>query len=312
MDLRRFDLNLLVVLDALMRERNVSRAAESLFIGQSAMSHALNRLRDLLDDPILVRTADGMKPTPRALEIIGPVREALKEIARAISPPERFDPSRSTHRFVIAASDYIEYLIIPPLMERVYRDAPGIDFHIIKPEQALPVQDLEDGTVDIALGFTRDMDAPKRFRSELLFEDERVCVVRKDHPEIKRKLSLEQYLRLEHIRVSPLGQKTGIIDEWLAGHGLKRRIALIVPHFLYAPSIVATTDMILAPPLRIAKQFTRISPLKILAMPIDVPHYQISMVWSPVHDKDPGHYWLRDQVRIIARSISEKSSVTPS
>jgi DNA-binding transcriptional LysR family regulator len=308
MNLRKFDLNLLVALDALMRERNVSRAADSLFIGQSAMSHALNRLRELLDDPVLVRTAEGMRPTTRALEIIGPVREALQQIEDVISPPERFDPAKSARRFVISASDYIEYLIIPPLMERVFRAAPGIDFHIVKPEQALPEQDLEAGTVAIALGFTRDMNAPKRLRSELLFEDERVCVVRKEHPEIKRTLSLQQYLKLEHIRVAPSGKKTGVIDEWLAARGLKRRIALIVPHFLYAPYIVSTTDMILAPPLRIARQFTRISPLKTVPMPIDVPHYQISMVWSPVHDRDPGHCWLREQVRVIAESISEMAS----
>jgi len=308
MRLRDFDLNLLTAFDVLMQEGSVSRAAERMFITQSAMSHALNRLRDLLDDPILVRTSEGMKPTPRAKTMAAQVRKVLGEIQQIVGEPERFHPATSKHQFVIEAADYMEYMILPPLMERIYRDAPGIDVQIKKPESYFPEKAMENGSTDIVLGFDKDLDIPSRLNKEVLFEDQRVCLVRKDHPLVKRKLSLQLFLKLDHIRVSPTGVKSGAVDKALFDKNQERRIALLVPHFLYVPHILITTDMISSPPLRIAKQFIQISPLKMLPIPLELPPYQINMVWSPIREKDPAHIWLRAQIKIISEEIDSNKS----
>lgn len=303
MRLRDFDLNLLTAFDVLMQEGSVSRAAERMFITQSAMSHALNRLRDLLDDPILVRTSEGMKPTPRAKTMTAQVREVLGDIQQIVGEPERFDPATSKHQFVIEAADYMEYMILPRLMERIYHDAPGVEVQIKKPEPYFPEQAMENGSTDIVLGFDKDLDVPNRLNKEVLFEDQRVCVVRKDHPLVKQKLSLQLFLKLDHIRVSPTGIKLGAIDNALSEKNQERHIALMVPHFLYTPHILATTDMISSPPLRIAKQFMQISPLKMLPLPLKLPPYKISMVWSPIRKNDPAHVWLRTQIKTISKEI---------
>jgi len=304
MKLRDFDLNLLIAFDALMKEGNVSRAAERMFITQSAMSHALNRLRDLLDDPVLVRTSEGMKPTPRAKSMSAQVCEVLRDIQQILGQPEHFEPATSKRQFVIEGADYMEYMLLPPLMGRIYHNAPRVDIQIKKPETNFPKKDMENGNTDILLGFDKNLEVPSQFIKEILFEDERVCLVRKDHPLVKRKLTLQQYLEMDHMRVSPTGNKFGAIDQALSVQGLKRRIALMVPHFLYAPHILTTTDMILSPPLRIAEQFTRISPLKVLPLPLKLPPYKICMVWSPIREKDRAHIWLRTQIQNIGKEIA--------
>jgi len=300
MKLRDFDLNLLLAFDALMKENSVSKAAERMFITQSAMSHALNRLRDLLDDPVLVRTSEGMKPTVRAKSMKSQVREVLREIQKIVGEPKHFHPSTSKHQFVIEAADYIEYMLIPPLMQRIYQDAPGVDIQIKKPSPSFPEKAMEDGNTDVLLGFNKDIDTPSRFIKEILFEDERVCLLRKDHPVVKGKLNLTQFLELDHMRISPTGNKSGAIDKALLSKGKQRRIALVVPHFLYAAHILSTTDMIMSPPLRIAKQLIRFSPVKILTLPLKMPPYQVCMAWSPIREKDPAHIWLRTQIRNIS------------
>lgn len=303
MKLRDFDLNLLLAFDALMKEDSVSKAAARLFITQSAMSHALNRLRDLLDDPILVRTSEGMKPTSQAKAMKPQVREVLKAIRHIVGGEKHFQPSTSKHQFVIEAADYIEYMILPPLMEKIYHDAPGIDAQIKKPEPNFPEKAMDDSDTDILLGFNKDVAAPSRFNKEILFEDERVCLLRKDHSLAKEKMTIAQFAKMDHLRISPTGNKSGAIDEVLLSKGLERHIALVVPHFLYASHILSTTDMIMSPPLRIAKQLIRFSPLKIRPLPLKMPPYQICMAWSPIRDKDPAHVWLRSQIQNICKEL---------
>jgi len=303
MKLKDFDLNLLLAFDALMKECSVSKAAERMFITQSAMSHSLNRLRDLLDDPVLVRTSEGMKPTPRAMSMKSQVCVVLQDIQQIVSEPKYFDPSTSKHQFVIEAADYMEYMILPPLMERIYHDAPGVDIQIKKPESHFPEKAKDDGNTDILLGFNKDIDAPSRFNKEILFEDERVCLLRKDHPLVKKELTLSQFIDLNHMRISPAGNKLGAIDQVLLSKGLERRIVLMVPHFLYAPHILSTTDMILSPPLRVAEQLIRFSPLKIMSLPLKMPPYQVCMTWSPIREKDPAHIWLRTQIRNVSEGL---------
>ncbi|MEI7994903.1 MAG: LysR family transcriptional regulator [Methylococcaceae bacterium] len=301
--LRTFDLNLLVAFDVLMRELNVTRAAEHMFITQSAMSHILHRLRQQLDDPLLVKTPTGMKPTERALAMIGPVRALLSEMEQLIQPPLEFEAGTSQRRFVLAATDYMELLLIPQLSGLIDQIAPGIDIHVIRTESSFPVAQLESGSLDVVLGFESVLNPPAHLNCHLLFSDRMACVVRQNHPLIRKAPSLEEYVTVPHMLISRTGSNMGVIDQKLTELGLERRIKLIVPHFLSAPLIVAETEMILSLPYRIAEQFKRFAPLEIFPVPIELPAYDLCMIWHPLFDKDPAHLWLRDKIIAIGRNI---------
>lgn len=303
-ELHNFDINLLVAFDLLMEEKNVSRAAERMFVTQSAMSHTLQRLRQQLDDPLLVKTPAGMKPTDRALSLVDPVKAVLRDIKRLIRAPEEFDPAQSRRRFVIAATDYMDLLVLPPLVERITLSAPGIDIHVKRTEAPFPEEDLEHNDLDVVLGFDAILKPPAYLSRTKLFEDRMACVVGRQHMIGKSgRLTLEEYVSRKHMLISRTGTRAGLIDEWLAERGLARRIALIVPHFLSAPFIVAKTDMILSLPERIAIEFIGLAPLKTVAIPIELPAYDLVMVWHPLHDLDPAHRWLRDQIVEVCRNL---------
>jgi DNA-binding transcriptional LysR family regulator len=303
-ELHNFDINLLVAFDLLMEEKNVSRAAERMFVTQSAMSHTLQRLRQQLDDPLLVKTPAGMKPTDRALSLVDPVKAVLRDIKRLIRAPEEFDPAQSRRRFVIAATDYMDLLVLPPLVERITLGAPGIDIHVKRTESPFPEEDLEHNDLDVVLGFDAILKPPAYLSRTKLFEDRMACVVGRQHMIGKSgRLTLEEYVSRKHMLISRTGTRAGLIDEWLAERGLARRIALIVPHFLSAPFIVAKTDMILSLPERIAIEFIGLAPLKTVAIPIELPAYDLVMVWHPLHDLDPAHRWLRDQIVEVCRNL---------
>jgi len=300
-NLRTFDLNLLVAFDVLMRELNVTRAAEQMFVTQSAMSHILNRLRQKLDDPLLVKTPAGMKPTERALALIEPVRGLLAELEQLIQPPLEFEAGISQRSFAIAATDYLEFLLIPALSGLINQIAPGIDIHVKRTETAFPVAQLENGSLDVVLGFESVLDPPAQLHCQKLFDDEMVCVVRQNHPVIRSAPSLEQYIAVPHMLISWKGSPAGIIDQYLQELGVERRIKLIVPNFLSAPLIVAQTDMILSLPYKLAKRFTTFVPLEIFPVPLNLPNYDFVMIWHPLQDKDPAHLWLRDKITAISR-----------
>ena len=302
-NLRTFDLNLLVAFDVLLRELNVTRAAEQMFVTQSAMSHSLHRLRQQLDDPLLVKTPSGMKPTERALALIGPVRALLQEMEQLIQPLLEFEPTSSSRRFVLAATDYMELLLLPGLSALIEQLAPEVDLHVKRTESAFPLAQLENGSLDVVLGFKSVLSPPADLNSMPLFSDRMACVVRQDHPQLRAAPSLQEYLALPHMLISRTGSHVGLIDQKLTEMGLERRIKLIVPHFLSAPMIVAQTDMVLSLPYRIAVQFKKIAALNIFPVPIDLPSYDLVMIWHLLRDKDPAHCWLRDRIATIGRSI---------
>jgi DNA-binding transcriptional LysR family regulator len=302
-NLRTFDLNLLVAFDVLMRELNVTRAAEQMFITQSAMSHTLHKLRQQLDDPLLVKTPSGMKPTERALALIDPVRALLVETERLIQPPLAFDAATSQRRFVLAATDYIEFLLMPEFSGRIEKIAPGIDLHVKRTETSFPGTQLENASLDVVLGFESVLNPPVHLHRQYLFSDKMACVVRQGHPLISKPPSLEEFVAVPHMLISRTGSNVGIIDQNLAELGLERRIKLIVPHFLSAPLIVAKTDMILSLPYRIAEQFTKIAPLITFPVPLQLPEYDLCMIWHPLRDKDPAHQWLRFNITEFCHDI---------
>jgi DNA-binding transcriptional LysR family regulator len=302
-DLRTFDLNLLVAFNLLMQERSVSRAAEKMFISQPAMSHVLQRLRQQLEDPLSVKTPTGMVPTARALALVDPLAALLKEVEGLIKAPAPFEPGTSRRSFVIAATDYVEALLLPKLAPRIARLSPGIDIHFKRTSTRFPLDELERGDIDMVLGFEVMLKPPKHLHCEALFADDMVFMARIGHPVVNAALTLEDYIGLPHIMVSRTGASAGQVDDWLEAHGRERRVALTVSHFLSASMTVAQTDRVMAVPRRIAEQFARNLPVQLVPLPMDLPNYDTVMVWHPLQEQDSPHRWLRGEVRAACAEL---------
>lgn len=301
MNIKTFDLNLLKSFDALLDECSVSRAAARVHLSQPAMSNALARLRDALNDPVLVRTPQGMEPTARALALKGPVRQALLQIETALSAQPDFDPRTAQRTFVIAATDYMEFLVLPRLMRVLEAHAPGIDIRVRSLQLNAPEEPLDAGEVDLAFGFFADV--PKRLNRRHLFTETMTCLVRDEHPVLYQLWNLERFVGLSHLFVSTRQGSTGVVDSMLAEMGMRRRIALVVPHFLVVPYIIAETDLVVTVNSRIADTYIRELPLRTLPPPLDLPEFPITMLWHPRSDGDPGIAWLRRTLVDICHDI---------
>jgi DNA-binding transcriptional LysR family regulator len=229
MDIASIDLNLLVVLDALLETGGVTRAAQRLHLSQSATSSALGRLQEALGDPLLVRTARGMAPTLRALELATPVRAALAEINRTLQGRQRFDPITSQRTFTLRATDFVQGILLPPLLANLAAAAPSVRLHVRPPIGGLPTAELAGGELDLALA--RRTDAPAGFYEQKLFTESFLSAVPAGHPCAHRPLTLERFMELRHVVISFLGDMVGPVDEALDQQGLRREIAVAVPYF---------------------------------------------------------------------------------
>ncbi|HEX3694887.1 MAG TPA: LysR family transcriptional regulator [Polyangia bacterium] len=295
------NLNLLVVLDALLAERHVSRAGKRLGLSQPAVSNALAQLRGRLGDPLLIRTAGGMMPTARALAMIGPLREALTTLEAALGGGPTFDPASVQQTFVVAATDFVEFVLLPKLLARLAREAPGVQLQIRPwPYHRTPPA-LENGEADLWLGFYADV--PPNHRDQKLFHDEFVCIVRRHHPEVGKRLTLKTYLRLKHILVTAESGSAGVADVALAARGLSRHVGLRMTHFLMVPPVVATTDFIAAISRRVAETAARQYPLRLLPPPLPLPRGTVGQVWHERTHTSPAHAWLRGVIAHLARDI---------
>ncbi len=311
MNIQNFDLNLLLALDALLKEQHVTRAALRIGLSQPAMSNALARLRDLLDDPLLVRTAKGMVPTPRAERLREPVREALRAIERAVSDVEAFAPATAQAALDLMTSDAIGMLLLPRLGERLRTEAPGISLRVHAVNEEEPWEGLESGRIDLVAGVYDSV--PAGVREQPLYEERLVCMMRMDHPLARKPLSLRQYVELPHILVmtSRSGLGSSLVDRSLEQRGLTRRIALTLPHFLLAPFIVAQSDFVILFPSRLAAYFAGLLPLRIVAPPLPLPSYAIRLYWHERAHRDPANGWLREQVLEAARQIESRPGGVP-
>ena len=293
------DLNLLVAFEALLSERNVTRAARRVGVTQPAMSNALRRLRALLEDPVFVRTAEGMAPTPRALALGPPIAAALNGIRTALSASS-FDPRRSTARFSVATLDYLEALYFPRLLHLLEAEGPATHLSVrrLAAIYEVPQLQLESGTIDCAVGpFPQPMTPQSGLLSRVLAEEEWVCVGRRGHPAFRSRISLKAYAGLRHlaIRYPDPGAGTGMIDRLLAAHGLTRTCPATVPHFMTLPFHVAQTDCIATLPRPLATLFARALPLQIAEAPLPKPS-AICLVWHSRADGDPAQGWLRRMI----------------
>jgi len=299
MNIYNFDLNLLRVLDALLRERNVSRAAERLSLSQPAVSNALSRLRELLDDPLLVRVGRAMQPTPRALSLEAPIRDALQQIEHTLNAGDSFNPTSSRQRFVIAVTDYVELICMPALMAHLANVAPGIQLAIRHLTPSLPAEALDDGEVDLVLG--RFVDVPTRFHIRRWASETLQVVVRREHPWVGEMLDLDSFLRLRHLWVHG-GQTRGMVDQWLEEQGLSRDVVYTTPNYLQAAHIVAQSDLAAVLPTQLARYFAGLLPLRLFDLPFDLGAFQLDIVSVAQRERDAALQWLIEQILGLARN----------
>jgi DNA-binding transcriptional LysR family regulator len=305
-----FDLNLLVALDALLAERSVTRAAGRIGITQSAASHALSRLRKLTGDELLVRGREGMVPTIRAEAMRAPLRRALEDITGTLSSPRAFDPKIAQVRAFVGSSDYAELVLLPGVMARLVREAPGVELRVLMPGQD-PVSELAAGKLDFVLMPSPPGDGGQGIRGRQLFRDRFVCIARRGHPLAKTKtLSLSSFAGAAHALISPWGMEGGYVDDALGRLGLQRKVAIAVPHFLVAPHIVASSDLLLTVAERVAAVVAGPLGLVVLAPPqeLDLTGFTLSILWHERTHEDPARRWLRD---VIVAEAGERSRTTP-
>ena len=295
MRLAGIDLNLLTSLDALLAEQNVTRAARRLGVSQPAVSHSLRRLRDLLGDPLLVRGKTGMAATPRALELRAAVRAALDAAEVVLRAAPVFDPATAERTFVVSMADQQSFLLLPPLVERLAREAPGIRIDVRPPpNDPLPPE------IELAVGVFQD--TPATIVEETLWSETFMCVLRKGSAHARGDFDRKRYLAATHLLVAPRGTPGSMVDDLLAKAGEHRNVALRVPHFLVAPHVVATTDLVWTAPIGIARVFTEYMPLVLREPPLRINSFTVAMRWHARVDGDPGLAWLRGVLRACAPS----------
>ncbi|MFO0634188.1 MAG: LysR family transcriptional regulator [Nannocystaceae bacterium] len=307
-NLARVDLNLLVVLEALLEHGSVTAAASRLGLSQSATSHALARLRQTLGDPLLVRAPGGLVPTARARALAPVLQDALAILRRVVAGPPRFEPSTAARRFVVGTADYVELVLVPELMSRLANTAPRIDLWLKTYEDDLG-DALGRGDFDLAIGPERPGNDRPGIRTRPLFEEQFVCVVRKGHPALGRRWTAESFARLSHAFIAPRGKPGGAVDDALAAMGLSRRVALALPHFMVAPFVVAQTDLVLTLPQRVAATLVPHLPLVVVPPPLPVPGFRMVMLWHERVQHEPAHAWLRETLIEVAAEVAPAAAL---
>lgn len=294
MQLHGLDLNLVVALRALLTERNVTRAAKTVGLGQSSMSHALSRLRAHFGDPLLVQVGREMVLTERARALQEPVSRAVAELARVFLEPQVFDPRTSERTFHIAAPDNLEFYLLPNFVRLMVEQAPRIALRFQTISEHWHTQ-LLHGDIDLKLG--RRSAMPSGLRSQELFEEEFACVVRRHHSLASKRITVSEYADLMHLVIRPVAGQAELVgshvDAVLARHGKQRRIVLTVPHFVLAPFIVESTDLALTAAKRLLDPFVRSLKLRRVELPFKLPRYRLTQVWAQRSEDDPAHAWLR-------------------
>ncbi|WP_186395067.1 LysR family transcriptional regulator [Stappia sp. TSB10GB4] len=301
MNISSVDLNLLVAFDALMSERNVTRAARRIGLSQPAMSNALSRLRALFDDELFVRSGRGMEPTARAQSLAIPVSEALRRIEEAIAPALDFEPCNLDRSVRIAMTDNSMAVLLESLILRFRNAAPKLDLHIKNSRPAGMTPMLDDGEIDMAIGVAGELEA--RHRAMPLYSDRLVGVARRGRfgPQGP---TLEQFVAAEHVLVTPRSGTGGTLDRELANRGLSRRVFLTLPQFIMAPYAVAKADLVACLPARIALAKAEMLDLEIFEPPVELDDFTVSLIWHGRDDAEPAHRWLRETVADVVREVT--------
>lgn len=298
-NLRQLDLNLLLALDVLIEEANVTKAAEKLNMSQSAMSYSLKRLRSLLDDPILIRTSRDMEVTPYAREISVAIRQVLTDIQNTLLVKEPFNPSTADEDFRIATSDYVEVALGGNLLQNLIDQAPGIRVRINSIDRGVILEALDNDRIDLFIG----VDLPRKnwHIKQELYAEEFVCVVNRDFT--INEMSLEAYLQRSHVLVSFRDDFQGAADQFLASQNLTRNVIWSTAHFMAVPFLIEHSDCVALLPRRVAHKCAQSMGLKLLPPPIDLTGFRVSMFWHQRNTNLPQHQWLRRQVMEAAQTL---------
>lgn len=303
MPLKNFDYNLLKVLEALLIERNVTRAGVRLGRSQPAVSNALHRLRRLLDDEILVRIGKGLVLTPRAEALRQPLHEALASVDKCLFQNTSFVPAAAKGTYRISMPDRLSLAVVPPLFDRLRRLAPNMALHVITADRNQVPQLLDADRIDLALGWVDEK--PRHLNAEFLLDEYLYCVVRRGHPilKLKSKFDITTVLSYPHIVVSALGGGTAIFDDLLSRHNLKRNIHVAVSNFTAVPQLLAQSDMIGVFTELASGVFEKSFPLTKRRVPLDIGKIITNMVWHTRNDKDRKHAWLRQQIKAVYKNF---------
>lgn len=305
MDIKSVDLNLLPVLDALLRHRSVTLAARELDMSQSAVSTALGRLRATLVDPLFVRTGHGMLPTPRASQLAEPVAAILYKVRDEVLSSQGFMPSVSARTFTLGLSDVGSYVLWPRIVAAVTQQAPSVRLRMRVMSQPMIATALENAEVDVALGAYPDL--PDTLYQRRLFERQYVAMVRFGHPLAGRRLSIQAFARCPQAVVRLASGIQDRVDEALAAQGLARYQVLDMPSYLMLPPLLSAGDWMAVIPGQLADAFARHGHFKNLKLPFELPASVIRMHWHKRFHEDPGNVWLRD---LIAREFSTLETPT--
>ena len=295
----KVNLNLLPVVVALVEEGTVSAAAHKLRMTQPAVSRALAQLREAFADPLFVRTARGMSPTPRTVKLLGPVREMLGILANGVFQVTAFDPRKLDGVVTISLSDVGEMATLPGVLSRLDREAPNVNVRSVSVPPVQLQHALETGEVDLALGYFPDLRG-NNFFQQRLFVHGFVCIVRSDHPITAERLTLKQFTRLGHAVVRAEGRSQEVLERFLLKRGIRRREVLQTPHFMSIPHIIARTDLVATVPVTVGRSFARFKAVRVVQPPFELPTVELKQHWHRKFHQDPRNRWLRGLVHSLA------------
>ena len=301
LDLTRFDLNLLVVMDALLTERHVGRAAERLHLSQSATSHALSRLREALDDPVFVRHPKGIAPTPLALSLAQPIADILDGVRRIATPRGPFDPSRLQREFVVGTTDYGMLTVLARALAVISAQAPNCTIRTETIDQASALRGLDAGAIDLVIGSGAFAHIPQRIDAIELFDERFVGIARAGHPCLKRRgskhgVGLEAFLETPQVLVSPRGDARGAVDEALERMGLSRKLAATSPSFLTVPFVVGAGDLLAVVAERVANRLAQAAGVVAFELPFEMPAWTVVLARAAGRAQEPEIQWLSNTI----------------
>jgi DNA-binding transcriptional LysR family regulator len=302
MDLKRLDLNMLVILDALYEEGSLTRVAERLQLSQPTISSSLAKLRTALNDELFIRAHGLMQPTDRAMQLRAPVRKILQTVRFEILEQAAFDPASMSGTTTISTSDVGELEFLPGLLERLAQLAPRASIRAVLCDPHSLGDAMETGDVDVAIGYFPDLQAAV-FKQQVLFSHPSVCLVRRDHPLYGNSITLEQYREARHLTVSQKSRFRDVVDQALSEAGIERNIALTISHFVNVPPLIAQSDLVATIARPVATQQSRFYPITLLEPPFPIPLMQVKQVWHRRFDNSPKLVWLR---RLIADMSQNK------
>ena len=294
MDIRSLDLNLLVVFDAMLKHKNVTKAAVAIKLSQPAMSAAIARLRAIFDDPLFVRTGAGMVPTPKAQALSPSIRLVLQTIQTEILLPRNFDPSRSDRTFTLVTPDIAEVNFLPLLLLKLAEKSPYINLKTLAMPREVAADSLETGSADMAIGYFPDLHRAGFFQQKLITSSH-VCLVQKKHPDVGEKLSMTQFIEASHVVVKPDGREH-VFEQFLQSKRIKRRVVVELSHFMSLLPIIETSNFIATVPKDLANFFVRHGEVRYVPTPMKSPTIDVHLFWHQRFHKDSAHIWLRQVI----------------